>query len=117
MGTVNENRKNCLYLFEKNFDTLIDLKALAEAVEEMREIKNLETIYLQMDNARYYWTNEALEIYRENNMMLIDWLSYSGGLNPIENIWVIMKHKLEGRNFVTLTSLKNELYSIWTNLE
>ena len=63
----------------------------------MREIKNSETIYVQMDHARYHWTKEALEFYRENNIKLIDWQSYSGGLNPIENIWAKMKHKLEDK--------------------
>ena len=66
-----------------------------------------------MDNVRYHWTKEALEFYHENNIKLIDWPSYSGDLNPIENVWVLMKVKLEGRKFTTMTSLKNELYNIW----
>ena len=48
---------------------------------------------------------------------MIDLPSYSGGINPIENVWAIMKHKLGGRKFSTMTSLKNEQYSICKNLE
>ena len=37
-----------------NFNTENYLKVLEEAVEEMKEITNSETLYLQMDNARYH---------------------------------------------------------------
>ena len=70
-----------------------------------------------MDNSRYQWTTEAFEFYLEKNIKKIDWPPYSPYLNPIENIWVIMKQKLEGRKFATMTRLKNELYNIWGILE
>ena len=116
-GAINACGKTSLYLFEENFKTENFLKILSEALKEMREIKNSETIFLQMDNARYHWTKEALEFYHENNIKLIDWPSYSGDLNPIENVWALMKVKLEGRKFTTMTSLKNELYNIWGDIE
>ena len=100
-----------------NFNTENYLKVLEEAVEEMKEITSSETLYLQMDNARYHWTTEALEFYLEKNIKVIDRSPYSPDLNSIENIWAIMKQKLEGRKFATMTSLKNELYNIWGILE
>ena len=81
----NANDRTSLYLLEENLNTKIYLKVLAETVEEIREIKNLEMIYLQMDNVRYHWIKEALEFYRDNNIKLIDKPTYSGDLNPIEN--------------------------------
>ena len=100
-----------------NFNTENYIKVLEEAVEEMKEITSSETLYLQMDNARYLWTTEALKFYLEKNIKVIDWPPYSPDLNPIENICPIMKQKLEGRKFATMTSLKNELYNIWGILE
>ena len=82
----------------------------------MKEITSSETLYLQIDNARYHWKTEALEFYLEKNIKVIDWPPYSPDLNPIENR-IIMKQKLEGRKFATMTSLKNELYNIWGILE
>ena len=76
-----------------------------------------ETLYLQMDNSRYHWTTEALEFYREKDIKVIDWSPYSPDLNRIENIWAIMKQKLEVRKFATITSLKSKLYNIWGILE
>ena len=103
---INANSKTSLYLYEMNFNTENYLRVLDEAVEE---IKNSETQYIQMDNAKYHWTTEVLEFYyREKDIKVIDWSPYPPDLNPIENIWVIMKQKLEGRNFTTMISLKTK---------
>ena len=114
---INANGKTSLYLYEMNFNTENYLKVLEEAVEEMKEITSSETLYLQMDNARYHWATEALEFYLEKNIKVIDWPPYSPDLNPIENTWAIMKQKLDGRKSATMTSLKNELYNICGILE
>ena len=116
-AVINANGKTSLYLYEMNFNTENYLRVLEEAVEEMKEITNSKTLYLQMDKARYHWTTEAFEFYLEKNIKVIDWPPYSSDLNPIDNIWAIIKQKLEGRKFATMTSLKNELYNIWGILE
>ena len=76
-----------------------------------------DVLFLQIDNARYHWSIEALEFYYENNIKIIDWPSYSPDLNPIENIWAIMKRKIAGKTFTTINSLKNELCTIWRELD
>ena len=63
--TINANSKISLNLYEMNFNIENYLRILEETVEEMREIKNLETQYIQMDYARYHWTTETLEFYRK----------------------------------------------------
>ena len=40
---------------------------------------------------------EALEFYYEMNIKIIDWPLSFLGLNPIENIWAIMKRKIAGK--------------------
>ena len=75
-----------LYLYlKKTINRDNYLKVLEEAVEEMLEIWNLDTVYLQIDNARYHWTIDVVELYKENNIKVIDWLQYSPDLNPIKN--------------------------------
>ena len=49
-----------------NFNTENYLRLLEEAVDEMRENKDLESQYLQMDNTRYHWTTEALEFIEKD---------------------------------------------------
>ena len=83
----------------------------------MKEIIESDNIYLQMDNAKYHWTTDALQFYYEKNVKLIDWPPYSPDLNPIENVWALMKRKISGRKFTSMNSLKNELYKIWADIE
>ena len=77
------------------------LKVLEEAIEEMKELRDTsrDVLFLQIDNARYHWSIEALKFYYENNIKIIDWPLYSPDLNPIENIWAIMKRKIARKNF------------------
>ena len=46
-----------------------------------------------------HWSIEALEFYFENKINIIDWPPYCSDLNPIENIWAILKRKIAGKNF------------------
>ena len=93
------------------------LEILNQSVDEMKEIIESDNIYLQMDNVKYHWTTDALQFYYEKNVKLIDWPPYSPDLNPIENVWALMKRKISVRKFTSMNSLKNELYKIWADIE
>ena len=73
---------------------------MEEVIGEMKELNNIskDVLFLQIDNARYHWSIEALEYYYEYNIKIINWLLYSPYLIKI-NIWVIMKRKIAGKNF------------------
>ena len=43
-----------------------------------------------MDNFRVHWSLEELQFYKDNEITVIDWPSYSQGLNPIENVWALI---------------------------
>ena len=118
-AAISSRGKTSLYLYEHNMNTQNYLKVLEEAIEEMKELRDIsrDVLFLQIDNARYHWSIEALEFYYENNIKIIDWPPYSTDLNPIENIWAIMKRKIAGKTFTTINSLKNELYTIWRELD
>ena len=87
------------------------LKVLEEAIEEMKEFIDIsrDVLFLQIDNAKYHWSIEALEFYYENNIKIIDWPLYSPDLNVIVNIWVIMKRIIGWKTFIIINILKNEL--------
>ena len=80
----------------------------------MKELRHISryVLFLQIGNAKYDWPIEELEFYNENNIKIIDWPPYSPDLNPIENIWAIMKRKIAGKTFTTINSLKNEVYNM-----
>ena len=100
MGCNSSRGKTSLYLYKQNMNTQNYLIVLEEAIEEMKELRDIskEVLFLQIDNARYHWSIEALEFYYENNIKIINWPSYPPYLNPIENIWDIIKRKIAGKN-------------------
>ena len=114
---INSNGKASLFLYEYNLNSQNYLKIMKESVEEMKKISNSYIIFLQIDNAKYHRTTEALQFYYENSIKVLDWSQYSPDLNPNENLWVIMKRKIRGRKFETINSLKNELHQIWYDIE
>ena len=46
-----------------------------------------------------------------------DWPGNSPGLNPIENLWAIMKGELRGRDTSFLPKLEREIRDVWANLD
>ena len=104
-------------MYEDNFDSNSYVNILQDALLENRDCIGEQNVVMQMDNARYHWTNEILKYYEDNNIKVIDWPPYSPDLNPIENLWGIIKGKLKGKTFTTMTSLKNKLINIWEHIE
>ena len=101
-------RKTSLYLHEQNINTQNYLKVVEEAIEKMKELRDIsrDFLFLQIGNARYHWSIEAHEFYNKDNIKIIDWPPYSPYLNLIENIWVIMKRKIARKTLTTINSLK-----------
>ena len=67
---------------------------LNNSLDEFREISKNNHVVPQMDNCRVHWSLEVLQIYKNNEITVIDWPPYSQDLNRIENVWVFIKAKL-----------------------
>lgn len=61
------------------------------------------TKFLQ-DGAPCHTSKKVMSFLRENNVTVMDWPGNSPDLNPIENLWAIMKSKL--KKMPNITSLK-----------
>ncbi|ORD95753.1 TCB2 [Hepatospora eriocheir] len=48
----------------------------------------------------------ARECFEFNNIKLIEWTSQSPDLNPVENLWVIIKRRLKGIEFNGINEMK-----------
>ena len=77
----------------------------------------LKIFVFQQDNASVHVSKLSTEFFEKNNIETLKWPAQSPDLNPIENLWAIIKHELRLRNFSDLASLKEEIKRIWENFD
>ena len=56
-----------------------------------------QLVYPLRDNARPHGARTSLEWFRSQDITLQEWPVFSPDLNPIENVWALMKWKISGR--------------------
>ena len=75
--------------------------------------KNFELIW---DNAPKHISNLAKEFYQKNYYKRIDWPAYIHDLNSIENIWSIMKSRLNQISTSKISEVISKIKEIWEEL-
>ncbi len=70
----------------------------------------------QQDNAPPHTAHATRAWFREKGIELLDWAPHSPDLNPIENVWGIIKQQLHKRNPVTVDEAHDLIIDIWNNL-
>ena len=65
---------------------------LMEKLSEIKEI-GVEDMMFQCDNESKHVSKMAKEFYKKNKLKKMEWPSNSPDLNPIENVWALMKKK------------------------
>ena len=68
---------------------------------------------LQQDNDPKHTSRVAKDFLAENRITVIDWPSNSPDLNPIENMWQIVKNNVEKRMPQNVAELKQFMTEEW----
>ena len=76
-----------------------------------------ENIILVADNWSVHKNAVAKEFYMKNKIKCIEWPSFSPDLNPIENLWDLIKEKLSKINIKTKQELKDKVIEIKEEIE
>ena len=74
-----------------------------------------DEVILQHDNCPLHKTEIANDWLRYNQVLAIDWPSYSPDLNLIENVWAIMKRRLASQH-LTLNNLEEVVQMTWISI-
>lgn len=93
-GTVN--REVCIETYRRKLLPMLDLLPIAWEGNVM----------FQQDNARPHVAHDTMEFLRINGVTTVNWPAYSPDLNPIENVWALMKRYVRSRQPQNVTQLK-----------
>ena len=101
------------------FHHIMDGKYYMEIVEQhIPEIKNMlkGNWRLQQDNDLKHISRIAQEFLKDNIPEIMDWPSNSPDLNPIENLWAIVKRNVEMRKPKNLNELEHFMSEEWDKI-
>ena len=73
--------------------------------------------YFMQDNCRVHTEKSVLDWLCENDFKLLDWPPKSPDMNPIENLFSIIKDHLQKFEFSKKSDLKEKIKEIWYSIE
>jgi transposase len=111
-GGFSNTGKTNLYCFKEKMDAKLYVDILEKQLPDIEEMME-EGWHLQQDNDPKHTSRLAKGFIEENFPELIDWPSNSPDLNPIENIWSIVKRRVEKRRPRNLVELEEFMIEEW----
>lgn len=71
------------------------------------------TTIFQQDSAPCHTAKRSMQWFRDNNIQVLDWPGNSPDLNPIENLWVNMKRRVNTGNIDSMDHLHQRIKEAW----
>jgi transposase len=109
-----------LFIFENNLNSQILIKIyknhLLKSAQEWFG-PNPNTWWLLEDNDPKHTSKMATKYRLENKIQKLDFPPYSPDLNPIENIWGIMKNIISQNQITSTIMLKKKINQIWKEFD
>jgi transposase len=78
-------------------------------------MERLGSTILQQDGAPCHTAKATKNWLRDNNVHVLDWPGQSPDLNPIENLWQMMKRKIAQQQPSSIPHLKAIITNVWEN--
>lgn len=112
-GCFSHHGRGALTFLDKGVRMNTDkyLKILDEKLARFMTIGGC-TIF-QQDSAPCHVSKRSIQWFGNNNIELLTWPGNSPDLNPIENLWMIVKKQLSGKQFSNMASFRHEITTIW----
>ncbi|KAL4512312.1 hypothetical protein ABPG72_005314 [Tetrahymena utriculariae] len=109
-GGISYEGATSLHIFEGSLNKEVYQEILEKRMEEMESLYP-DGFEFMHDN---HPVHSSLEIWgEEQGLNIIDFPPYSPDLNPIENLWAVLKNKVAADNPKTYKQLEDSLYKNW----
>ena len=107
--------KTSLFCFRRIMNAEFYVEILKNHIPEIDEMLG-DDWRLQQDNDPKHTSCLAKDFLRNNVQEVMDWPSNSPDLNPIENLWAIVKGNVERRMPKNLTDLERFMAEEWREI-
>lgn len=108
-GAIIKNKKLIFKIFEKNENSDKYIEILKEHLLPL--FKKNKYIF-QQDNASCHTSFKLLSFFSNNKIEVMFWPPNSPDLNPIENIWNIVKNEVRKKNYKNKAEMIEEVTNI-----
>ena len=115
-GCISWHGTGNLVLCENKLNSGLYINLLANNLEESAEKMQLKNFTFQQDGASCHTSKITKDFMNQKGFSLLDWVPQSSDLNPIENIWLLMKRRLRKNPPKNLTDLKNKVMLMWKEI-
>jgi transposase len=109
------NGKTSLFCFVNIMNAEFYVEILKEQLPEVKEMME-DGWRFQQDNDPKHTSRLAKNFLQENVPVVIDWPANSPDLNPIENLWGIVKRNVEKRRPKNLEDLETFMVEEWARI-
>lgn len=110
-GSISKSFERKLYIFTE----ILTADGYLNILKSQLDIG--QQFILQDDNDPKHRSKLVTNWKKENNIKYIDWPSNSPDLNPIENIWALLKHKIKKIYVKNITELKETILKCWNEID
>jgi transposase len=70
-------------------------------------------VTFMQDGTPCHTAKNTMTWFRSSHISVLEWPGNSPDINPIENMWEIMKHKVSAKNPSSLDELKRAIKEVW----
>jgi len=116
-GAVSIRNKSTLTIIDGSVNSERYIEVLRGFFDKNRNGFNKKKMIFQQDGATCHTSKKTREFIEQNGVTLLYWPANSPDLNPIENIWSILKGKVEKHKICSKQQLIDVVHTEWANID